>query len=94
MNIRIELTHRYETEIPYLAIASITIDDVLRIPNFKLVKGKNGLRVAVPKSKWVDNMGNSRYRCVVEMMSHSTYQAILDAVITAYKTHRDVLIQL
>ena len=94
MTIRIEITHRFETEIPYLAIASITFDEVLRIPNFKLMKGKNGLRVAVPKSTWVDKMGTSRYRCVVEMISHSAYQAILDAVITAYKTHREVLIQL
>jgi stage V sporulation protein G len=72
-----------------MAFASVNIDEKIAINGIRVVKGENGLFVAMPQTR--DNRGD--YRDVCFPVTKELYQQISDTVLGEYANALDALVE-
>ena len=68
------------------AIVSITIDNCLAVHDIRIIQGNGRLFAAMPSRK-----DNDVYRDIVHPITAAARQKLEDIILTAYKTHIDIM---
>lgn len=82
---RVEIRMVPNPESKVAAVASIVIDEMLKLHSMKIIRGPNGLFVSPPASKGKDSEGNEKYYDEIQFYGergleakHKIYQLIID----------------
>ena len=80
MNIKVERLYRLDTDTELKAFADISIDDSIVIKALRIVQGKDGLFVGMPKELGKDGRWYDR----VAVLKEEIKNAITDIVLSTY----------
>ncbi|MBR2384209.1 MAG: septation regulator SpoVG [Clostridia bacterium] len=78
-DVRVRIVQKEDIKLK--AVASITIDDCFVIHDIKVIDGNEGYFVAMPSRKTNDG----EYKDIAHPINTETRQAVIDAVINAFK---------
>ncbi|MBR2337335.1 MAG: septation regulator SpoVG [Clostridia bacterium] len=78
-DVRVRIVQKEDIKLK--AVASITIDDCFVIHDIKVIEGNDGYFVAMPSRKTNDG----EYKDIAHPINTETRQAVIDAVINAFK---------
>jgi len=81
LDIKVQRIFKLENSESLKAFVDICINDVLEIKGLRVMDGKNGLFVSMPRQKSKDNRWFDRVKC----LSKELYEHISDEVLTSYK---------
>ena len=81
LELKIARLHKLETDSAMKAFADIVINDSLLIKGLRIIEGKNGLFVSMPKDQGKDK----RWYDLMRPLNKETKAEISSVVLTAYK---------
>lgn len=81
LNFKIGRLYRLESNGPVKAFADILVNDELLIKGLRIIEGKKGLFVSMPKDQGKDK----KWYDTVSLVSKETQQEISSIVLAAYK---------
>jgi len=81
MKIEVQRMYRFETDRPLKAFTDIVINEVLLIKGVRVMDGKNGLFVAMPREQSQDEKWYDTIRCLTQEIKDQ----ITEVVLSAYK---------
>lgn len=67
------------------AIASVSLDGMFVVKNLKVMDGKKGMFVSMPKESYPDRDGNTKYSNTFFALTNSARMDLQEAVLDAYK---------
>ena len=79
MNIQVERMFRFETEGPLKAFADIIVNDALLIKGIRIVDGKKGLFVSMPREKSKNEQWYDSVRCLTKEIREQITEVVLAA---------------
>ena len=80
MDIQVQRMYRFETDRPLKAFADIVIDNALLIKGVRVMDGKKGLFVSMPREQAKDKKWYDTTRCLTEEIRDQ----LTDVVLSAY----------
>lgn len=81
MEIQVQRMYRFETDRPLKAFADIVINDALLIKGVRVMDGKKGLFVSMPREQAKDKKWYDTVRCLTQEIR----DRISETVLSAYK---------
>lgn len=76
----VQRMYRFETDRPLKAFADITVNDAILIKGVRVMEGKDGLFVAMPREQASDERWYDTVRCLTDEVKNK----ITDRVLTVY----------
>ena len=81
MDIQVQRMYRFETDRPLKAFVDIVINDVLLVKGVRVMSGKQGLFVSMPREQVKDQKWYDTIRCLTQEIRDQ----ITEVVLAAYK---------
>lgn len=81
LEIQVQRMYRFETDRPLKAFADIVVNDVLLIKGVRVMDGKEGLFVSMPREQSKDQKWYDTIRCLTQEIRNQ----ITDEVLAAYQ---------
>ena len=79
IDIQVQRMYRFETERPLKAFADIIINDALLIKGVRILEGKKGLFVSMPRELAKDNKWYDTVRCLTQEVREQISKVVLSA---------------
>jgi len=79
MEIEVYRIYRFDTDRPLKAFVDIVVNDVLLIKGVRVMQGKSGLFVAMPREQAKDNKWYESVRCLTTDTRDNIIKVVLDA---------------
>jgi stage V sporulation protein G len=79
LSIKIQRVYKLPNDGPIRAFVDMTINDALLIKGLRVVSGKNGLFVAMPREQGKDKKWYETVRCLSKSLEAQVIQAVLEA---------------
>ncbi|MFH1655551.1 MAG: SpoVG family protein [Candidatus Omnitrophota bacterium] len=80
LNFKIGRLFRLETDGPIKAFVDIVVNEAILIKGLRVIEGKNGLFVSLPKDKGKDN----RWYDIIRPITKETRNEISNVILSAY----------
>ena len=85
MDIQVQRMYRFETDRPLKAFVDIVVNDCLLIKGIRVMDGKNGLFVSMPREQAKDQKWYDTIRCLTQELRDQ----ITEVVLTTYRGDDD-----
>lgn len=79
MNVQVQRMYRFDTDRPLKAFADIIIGDCVLIKGVRVMSGKNGLFVSMPREEARDKKWYETVRCLTPEFQEEVKKAVLTA---------------
>ena len=79
MNIQVQRMYRFETDRPLKAFVDIIVNDVLLIKGVRVMDGKKGLFVSMPREQAKDQKWYDTIRCLTQEIRDQITEVVLAA---------------
>lgn len=79
LNISVQRMYRFETDRPLKAFVDVVINEVLLIKGMRVMDGKNGLFVSMPREQARDSKWYDTVRCLTQELRDQITRVVLEA---------------
>ena len=83
-DVRVRLVSKEDTKLK--AVASITIDDCLVVHDIRIINGKDGLFISMPRRKTPDG----EYKDIVHPINTETKEELKNTILEAYEKENKI----